>query len=148
MSETVLLPIDGSDPADAALSFALENLPEAHFVVFHAIDPTDVPYDNSPEAITEEFWSRRVEDARARSEELLSEAEVRVREAGVEATIESETGPPARTILDAADERDVDQIVIGSHGRTGLERVFLGSVAETVLRRSPVPVTVVHGDDE
>jgi nucleotide-binding universal stress UspA family protein len=47
-------------------------------------------------------------------------------------------------IVTYADENDVDHVVLGSHGRKGLTRVLLGSVAEAVVRRSPVPVTVVR----
>lgn len=71
-------------------------------------------------------------------------------EAILEATAESipdgvtvetalEAGDPARTIVSYADDHDCSQIVIGSHGRDGLARFLLGSVAETVVRRSAVP---------
>ncbi|GBD31051.1 hypothetical protein HRbin32_02168 [bacterium HR32] len=49
----------------------------------------------------------------------------------------------AQAILDAAERYRADLIVMGTHGRTGLPRVLLGSVAETVLRRASVPVLVV-----
>ena len=52
-------------------------------------------------------------------------------------------GPVAQAILDAAERYGADLIVMGTHGRTGLPRVLLGSVAETVLRRASVPVLVV-----
>ncbi len=52
-------------------------------------------------------------------------------------------GPVAQAIVDAAERFGADLIVMGTHGRSGLQRVFLGSVAEGVLRRSPVPVVVV-----
>lgn len=52
-------------------------------------------------------------------------------------------GSVAQVILDAADRHGVDLIVMGTHGRAGLQRVLLGSVAETVLRRARVPVLVV-----
>ncbi|PHQ37452.1 hypothetical protein DJ69_16980 [Halorubrum persicum] len=147
MSETVLVPIDGSDPADAAVSFAFETFPDAHHVLFHVINPLETALDSSPEAVTEEFWSQRIAAAQTQSEAILGAAERRVRDADVSAEVGSKIGPPARAIVDAAEERDADQIVMGSHGRTGLSRIALGSVAETVLRRAPVPVTVVHGDE-
>jgi nucleotide-binding universal stress UspA family protein len=56
------------------------------------------------------------------------------------------SGDPANEIVAYAEETDVDHIVVGSHGRSGLSRVLLGSTAEKVVRRSPVPVTVVKGD--
>jgi len=53
-------------------------------------------------------------------------------------------GRPAREIVRYADDHDIDQIVMGSHGRDRASRVLLGSVAETVARRAPVPVTIVR----
>ena len=55
-----------------------------------------------------------------------------------------EVGRPTRTIVEYADEHDIDQIVMGSHGRSGMSRILLGSVAEIVVRRATVPVTVVR----
>jgi nucleotide-binding universal stress UspA family protein len=52
-------------------------------------------------------------------------------------------GDPSRGILSWVDENDVDHVVIGCHGRDGVSRWLLGSVAETVVRRAPVPVTAV-----
>jgi nucleotide-binding universal stress UspA family protein len=52
-------------------------------------------------------------------------------------------GDPSRGILEWIDENDVGHVVIGCHGRDGVARWLLGSVAETVVRRAPVPVTAV-----
>jgi len=60
--------------------------------------------------------------------------------------IHAQLGPPSNTILDYVEDNDVDLVVIATHGRTGLDRVLLGSVAERVLRRSPTPVFVVKPD--
>ncbi|WP_311136947.1 universal stress protein [Natronosalvus amylolyticus] len=63
---------------------------------------------------------------------------------GMSVKSEIEAGNPARTIIRFADDNDVDHIVIGSHGKQGVARYLLGSVAEKVVRRSAVPVTVVR----
>ena len=80
------------------------------------------------------------ERAEGRFEELRALAD----DHGV--TLEGETvlGRPARAIIDYAEDNEVDQIVMGSHGRDGVSRILLGSVAETIVRRSPCPVTVVR----
>jgi len=54
------------------------------------------------------------------------------------------TGDPAREILNTIESEEIDMVVMGTHGRKGLEHVFFGSVAENVLRRSPVPVLVIN----
>lgn len=59
-------------------------------------------------------------------------------------TAVTEFGRPARTIVEYVEDHDVDHVVVGSHGRSGLSRTLLGSVAERVVRRSSVPVTVVR----
>nr|WP_265338724.1 universal stress protein [Halalkalirubrum salinum] len=50
---------------------------------------------------------------------------------------------PARAMIEYADDHDTDQIVMGSHGRSGIDRTLLGSVAETVTRRAQIPVTII-----
>jgi nucleotide-binding universal stress UspA family protein len=53
-------------------------------------------------------------------------------------------GDPAATVIDLVDTHDIDLLVVGTHGRQGLSRVLVGSVAEAILRRAPVPVLVVR----
>jgi nucleotide-binding universal stress UspA family protein len=138
----LLVPVDGSDPAEAALAFACEEYPDADIVLLSVVDPTDVGYA-SVEAAPSTF-SRLQENARERTEQVLDAAERRAADYGVSVTTETVVGPPSRAIVEWAENNDVDGIVIGSHGRDGVTRVLLGSVAETVVRRSPVPVTVVR----
>lgn len=142
MAKRLLVPIDGSDPADAALEFALEEYPDADITVLSVIDPTDVGY-GSIEAAPSTF-DHLQESAEERTEQVLDEAKARAEEHGMEVTGETVIGMPSRAIVEWAENNDIDGIVIGSHGRRGVTRVLLGSVAESVVRRSPVPVTVVR----
>jgi nucleotide-binding universal stress UspA family protein len=142
MAKRLLVPIDGSDPADAALEFALEEYPDADITVLSVIDPTDVGY-GSIEAAPSTFEHLQ-ESAEERTEQVLDEAKARAEEHGTEVTGETVIGMPSRAIVEWAENNDIDGIVIGSHGRRGVTRVLLGSVAESVVRRSPVPVTVVR----
>ncbi|SDZ83659.1 Nucleotide-binding universal stress protein, UspA family [Haloplanus vescus] len=142
MSKRLLVPVDGSDPANTALEFALEEYPDAHLTVLSIIDPTDMGY-GSIEAAPSTF-ERLQESAEERTESILADARERAESAGVEVETETMIGMPSRAIVEWAENNDVDAIVIGSHGREGVTRVLLGSVAETVVRRSPVPVTVVR----
>jgi nucleotide-binding universal stress UspA family protein len=57
-------------------------------------------------------------------------------------------GKPHRVILEYADEHDIDLIVMGTHGRSGLDRYLLGSVAEKVVRMSDVPVVTIRADKD
>jgi len=142
MVKRLLVPVDGSDPADAALEFALEEYPDADITVLSVIDPTDVGY-GSIEAAPSTFEHLQ-KSAEERTQKVLDEAESRAAEHGMTVTGETVIGMPSRAIVEWAENNDVDGIVIGSHGRQGVTRVLLGSVAESVVRRSPVPVTVVR----
>jgi nucleotide-binding universal stress UspA family protein len=78
---------------------------------------------------------------------VQDELDMRVREAeaaGVTARARLETGPAAETIARVAEEERADLLVAGTHGRSGLDRFFVGSVAERVVRTAPCPVLVVR----
>jgi nucleotide-binding universal stress UspA family protein len=143
----VLVPIDGSDPSDAALAFALDRHADAELTALFVVDPTSFVHESAevvPPALVPTDLEAWREDAEAHAQELLGAAADRAGAAGVALETDVVYGAPARAIVQYADDHDVDQIVVGSHGRDGVSRVLLGSVAETVVRRSPVPVTVVR----
>lgn len=135
----ILVPIDGSSPADDALAYALEQFPDADIVALYVMDPVDGSTAWGPGSATD--WLSASEE---RSEAVLENAVDVAADAGREITTDSSVGRPAHAIVEYVDEHGIDQIVIGSHGRDGIARVLLGSVAETVVRRAPVPVTVVR----
>ena len=83
--------------------------------------------------------------ARREVERRLGVLAAQARKAGVRVEAGFVEGVPADEILRAARKRQADLIVIGTHGRTGLGRLFMGSVAERVLLRAPVPVLTVRG---
>lgn len=141
MESRVLVPFDRSPQSDRALEYVLESFPDAEVTVLHVIDPSSYWYGNTDgyvyaDEINE--WSRR------RGEAVLESARETAAEYGRDVLTELETGAPARTINEYAKTHEVDHVVVGSHGRSGVSRVLLGSVAETVARRSPVPVTIVR----
>lgn len=135
----VLVPVDGSEPSDVALAHALERFDDAEIVALYVMDPVDGSTAWGPGSADE--WLSASEE---RAKTVLSGAAEIASDAGRSVTTESVIGRPSRTIVEYTDEHDVDHVVIGSHGREGLSRVLLGSVAETVVRRAPVPVTVVR----
>lgn len=144
MATHVLVPIDGSEQSWAALDHALETFAGERITVLNVVDPMAGVY-----AGVDDFYDPGGHDrAVARGEELCEEALDRAEQSSalsstiVETAVE--TGRPARTIVAYAEDHDVDHVVMGSHGRSGFSRILVGSVAETVMRRSPVPVTVVR----
>ncbi|PGF14031.1 universal stress protein UspA [Natrinema sp. CBA1119] len=143
MSRSILVPHDGSSHAQAALEYALETVPDARIVLFHAIDP----FEPTPEAegdrhppLTDEW----LDEQRGVATELLAEAREGVEDGSATIEIETAVGSPAQTIVAAVGDTETDQIVMGSRGRGGPAEVRMGSTAEHVVRRASVPVTVVR----
>lgn len=140
--DSLLVPTDGSDSAEAALDHAID-LALATDAAVHIINVVDIG------VVTGEFNAGRVMEALEEAGERALEVAInRAKDAGVstvEATVLS--GTPHRAVCDYADERDVDGIVMGTHGRTGLGRFILGSVTERVVRHSDVPVIATKAAD-
>ncbi|NHN46976.1 universal stress protein [Halostella sp. JP-L12] len=142
MTKDVLVAYDGSPQSESALEYALAEHADANLTVLTAIDPGEAGY--GARAATPSYPEEWYERARETAEETLAEAEEHAEREGVSVETAVEVGGPANAIVEYAEEHDVDLIVTGSHGRSGMTRILLGSVAETVVRRSPVPVTVVR----
>jgi|GEM_PF-63966 len=134
MYRVILVPLDGSPLAERALpqALVLAHLSEARIVLLQVIPPTD---DGVTSEAEEEGFIRAGE---AYLRELAK------REAGgleVETAIRG--GEPAMAILEEVKRRDVDLVVMSTHGRSGPGRWIYGSVADAVMRHSPVPVILV-----
>ena len=143
--ERVLVPVDGSDPSNAALSFALDSLPNASVTVMCVAEPVEPEYDPADEHTPDPTDTDALfERAEREAEGILTQATELADSHGVDVETVLQTGEPHRCIVSYADEHGVDHVVLGSHGRAGLRRLLLGSVAEQVLRRSNATVTVVR----
>jgi nucleotide-binding universal stress UspA family protein len=138
----VLVAIDGSDPSEQALSFALDHHADADLLAVTVLDPAAY-VRGAGETVSPNVDTWR-EQAEAAAREVLATAADRADAAEVTLATDLVYGSPARAIVDYADGHGVDHVVVGSHGRDGVSRVLLGSVAERVVRRSSVPVTVVR----
>jgi nucleotide-binding universal stress UspA family protein len=136
----ILVPYDGSGPAQRAVEHAVRHAEGEEIVLLRVIEVADGMIDAGFDLIKERIRELQDEKTEELSEELtdLLEAE------HVEFRIETAVGKPAREIVAFAEDNDVSEIVIGSHGRSDVSRVLLGSVAESVIRRSPTTVTVVR----
>ena len=142
MIDRVLVPVDGSKQSQEACNLVFEEFPNATLVLVHVINPAEASY--GAQASIPSFSEEWYKEEKERAETTFAEIEQEAREHGVEVEHSVEVGKPSHVIVDYAEEHDIDHIVMGSHGREGVSRILLGSVAETVMRRSPVPVTVVR----
>ncbi|MFC7132785.1 MULTISPECIES: universal stress protein [Salinibaculum] len=142
MVDRVLVPVDGSEQADIACEFVFDTFPDATLVLLHVVNPAEASYGAqvSIPTASEEWY----ENEKARAQREFDDIVARADERGIETETVIEVGKPTTFIVDFAEENDIDHVVMGSHGRKGVSRILLGSVAETVVRRSAVPVTVVR----
>jgi nucleotide-binding universal stress UspA family protein len=142
--EHVLVPVDGSPQSNDALEHALESFPEADITTLTAVDPIAAGYAGAPGPDATGYSGEWIEQAQNRADSILDDAADTAADAGRQVETVKVVDRPARAVVDYAEENEVDHIVIGSHGRTGVTRVLLGSVAENVVRRAPCPVTVIR----
>lgn len=144
MTKHVLVPIDDSERSTDALEHALEEYPDERLTALHVINPQQFYAATGIEgSITADAEQVR-ENFEDQAERLLEEVRSTASDRGIELETDIATGRVADSIVSYIDEHDVDHVVMGSHGRSGASRILLGSVAETVVRRSPVSVTVVR----
>jgi len=141
MPADVLVAFDGSPLSERALAYALETFPDASITSLYVINPLDSVIDVEAGGLpVAADWD---DDARDRATKIHTTARNLGAEHDTELDTATEVGRPARAIIEYADDHDVDQIVMGSHGRSGIDRTLLGSVAESVTRRARIPVTIV-----
>jgi nucleotide-binding universal stress UspA family protein len=145
MYDDILVPTDGSAGTEEALTHALDVAKQRGARV-HALSVVDRRVYLSADRDQQDAI---LESLTADAEEATAAVRERATEAGVETTAAVRDGVPHSEILRYADEEGVDLIVIGTHGRTGRDKlVNMGSVTERVVANADQPVLVVHiGDD-
>lgn len=139
MYTRILLPTDGSETTDRALEHALDlaGQYDAELHVLYVVDATVFANDVETGTIVEEFETV--------GNRIVDNATQRAADAGIEpARTAVVRGTPHERILEYIDENDIDLVVMGTHGRTGLDRYLLGSVTEKVVRLSDAPVLTVR----
>ncbi|BCB95700.1 universal stress protein [Dissulfurispira thermophila] len=136
--QRILVATDGSiyskAAADRALDFAFQY--GGQLIVVSVVDVPIEFYGEAPGA---------VEDLIKRAKEYTEDVKRRAESAGIKAAVFVREGETYKTILDIAKEQNADTIVMGSHGRTGLKRLLMGSVTEKVIGYASCPVLVVKG---
>ena len=146
---TILLPTDFSECGNYALSYAasLARTFKASIICINVIEPIvpTVGYSGMTEPLPIADITEQLEDSAERELPKLAECEEC---AGLEVEELVVHGEAASEIVRVAKEREVDLIVIASHGRTGLGRILFGSTAESVVRHASCPVLVVKPPQE
>lgn len=143
MYGAVLVPTDGSAEMERVAAHATElaGLCSATVHALYVVDET--AYATVPDDARDRVREALVGDGRSATKAIAE----RALERDIEAVREVRRGEPAAAIIAYAVENEVDLIVMGTRGKTGFERYMLGSVAEKVVRASPIPVLTVHIGD-
>jgi nucleotide-binding universal stress UspA family protein len=140
---SLLVPIDGSEPSDAArvLAIRLAVDTDASLVFVNVVESDKIIASAMPgQGLADP--TPAIDALRAAGTDMLKDAVASATAAAVRSTSALLEGDSIEMIVEYAGAHAVDLIVIGSHGRSGLQRLMLGSVAEGVLRHSSVPVLV------
>ena len=135
----ILIPMDFSADAEQALDSAIELAKQfqARLTLLHVIQ---LP------VATEVDLSGYYADLESGARQELEAYQKRIAATGLTVDIMLDSGAPFRQIVDVAKDRQVDLIVMGTHGRTGMRHLLIGSVAERVVRLAPCPVMVTRQD--
>ncbi|WP_248910327.1 universal stress protein [Halocatena marina] len=147
MFDQILISTDGSKAVKPAVDTAIE-LAETHEASLHILYIVDQPTTVSGTGEGVPGLDNLLDALRKKGKDATSEIAARANDRGIETTTAVRQGRPHDDILTYANENDIDVIVIGTHGRTGVKRALLGSVTEAVVRQSEIPVLTVHRDPE
>lgn len=142
MGELILVPYDGSSLSQRALERAITKHPDDEITVLFVIDPVFAVYEAEAKGLP--AASTWYDQTREQADDICAEAQKRAEELDCHISTATEIGRPSRVIVEYADEHGIDHIIMGSHGREGVSRLILGSVAESVMRQAPIPVTIVR----
>lgn len=142
MTYKIFVPIDGSSCAGRALRHALRLARGRDDCILHIAHAHDEPLIYGEIAV---YVTREKMDAwlREESERVLAAAEAVLKEARVRCEKHALVGPVARVLAERAASLGCDAIVMGTHGRTALANILIGSTATKVIHFSDIPVTLV-----
>jgi nucleotide-binding universal stress UspA family protein len=142
--KTLLVPTDFSERSSAAVEMALSMAKQvgAKTLFLHSLDWSDHPDEMT--AMSDEGYAFMKDQASAFLNDLVQKA----LKQGVEASAELANGVPFLEIIQAAGKHHADLIIMGTHGRTGLQHLMMGSQAERVLRQAPCPVLTIKNRKE
>ncbi len=141
----ILVATDGSEFTKEAVKkgISLAKMLGAEIIGLYVVDISSIV----PMSLDESAFPM-VDFLRNEGDNVLKELKEQVESAGVRAKLLKKEGIPADEIIETAKKEDVDLIVIGTLGRSALEKLLLGSVAEKVIRHAPCPVLVVRRKGE
>lgn len=142
----VLLAIDGSSYSTAAVELVASRPwpPDTIVKVLMAVEPIMQPPDIWSGMVGVEALELARKELTSQADQLVKNVAERLRQTGLMVETQVSNGDPRSIIVDQAEEWSADLVVVGSHGYTGLKRLLLGSVAQSVVSHAPCSVEVVR----
>jgi nucleotide-binding universal stress UspA family protein len=139
-----LVPVDFSTYSEQALAYAFELATklQARVTVLHVIHHLPMGVSDAPSSLP--YPALYLQELEAEVQQRLDAQRQQLQEAGLAGEVLMMHGVPFQTIVDVARDQHVDLIVMGTHGRTGVHHLLMGSVAEKVVRLAPCPVLVTR----
>ena len=145
----ILLAMDGTESSEAAVGMLIDRFRPGHAQVrvLHAVEwmkdmPMSFEFGQGP------TYARDIEHSRAasyaRGEQLVARVAGQLQQAGFQTSVSTPDDDPRHAIVQAAREWPANLIVMGSHGRRGVDRFLIGSVAENVMRHAPCSVLIAR----
>ena len=146
MVRHILVPIDFSEYANYAVDYAIElaKTLQARLTFLHVIHLTPLAMGSLDEAAFIPYLA----DIETEIQQQMQTLQNRIHQEGLQGETIAVRGVPFQTIIETAESQEADLIVMGTHGRTGLTHVLMGSVAERVVRLAPCAVLVTRGTAE
>ncbi|MDY6765242.1 MAG: universal stress protein [Halobacteria archaeon] len=141
MYSNILIPTDGSEGTHKAVEHAID-IAQRYDAALHVLYVVNTSAYSTLPADTN--WQSVIEALEKEGKRAVKEIEEKVEDSGLKVHRSIQQGVPHKTILEYAEENDIDMIVMGTHGKTGIDRLLLGSVTEKVVRSSEIPVLTVR----
>jgi nucleotide-binding universal stress UspA family protein len=147
MYHTILVPLDGSKRAEAILPHVddLAQRYQATVVFLQVVEPE--PLIIGPDIVYPMINQQMLEERTRQAETYLTGQQKTFREKGIDVKTHVAYGPMVEEIINSAEREGADLIAMASHGRTGLSRVFYGSVAAGVLNKVDRPLLLIRSSD-
>jgi nucleotide-binding universal stress UspA family protein len=144
MFDTILICLDGSELSEQSLPYAIEQAVkfQSHIVLLNVVE--NLIAGTADNKITTSDLDELMKREREKSEKYLKDVSMNLDKRGIHTSAVITEGSAGEAIVEYAKENKVDLICLATHGRSGLERVVLGSVAEYVIRNSKKPILIIN----
>ena len=148
MYEKILIPLDGSERAESIMSHATELAKQfdSQLILLQVIEPvlaTTMAYEGT---ISPVIYEEELSRLQTTAEEYMASWHAKLANRQIKTKTVIEHGAVVHNILDVAEREGADLIAMSSHGRTGLSRVFYGSIAAGVLHSASLPLLLIRAE--